>query len=58
MNDRTINQGHGPRPGGPIEPRKPYGTPELTSWGSIVELTAGFLDPPADFPFTGGSAPT
>ena len=38
--------------------RSPYQTPKLTEWGSIVEITHGFLQPPADFPFVGGSSPT
>ena len=37
--------------------RRPYRKPELLEWGSIVDLTAGGLNAPGDFPFGGGSNP-
>ncbi len=37
--------------------KRPYRQPELLEWGSIVDLTAGGLNAPGDFPFGGGTRP-
>ncbi len=36
-------------------PRKPYESPVLMEWGSIVELTGGQLSDLTDADFNGGS---
>ena len=38
--------------------KKPYQTPLLEEWGSILDLTQGPLNPPADGLAGGGSSPT
>jgi hypothetical protein len=41
----------------PCHSRKPYESPQLQEWGSIVELTGGETQPPGDAD-GGGSAPS
>jgi hypothetical protein len=38
--------------------RKPYESPRLVEWGSLIDLTRGGLLAPKDFPKPGGTAHT
>jgi hypothetical protein len=38
--------------------QKPYTSPRLVEWGSIIDLTQGPLLGSKDFPFKGGTRPT
>lgn len=38
-----------------ISAKKPYRSPELTAWGSIVDLTQGAAGGFDDFPLKGGT---
>jgi hypothetical protein len=42
----------------PVAPRKPYHSPKLQDWGSIVELTGGPRFDFTDADFNGGSGAT
>ncbi len=37
--------------------RRPYQRPEITEWGSIMDLTAGGLNGLDDLPAGGGTSP-
>jgi len=38
--------------------KRPYESPRLVEWGSVIDLTRGALQPPKDFPKVGGTAHT
>jgi hypothetical protein len=57
MEDRQTDrpQTGAPSEGVPGSVRKPYHSPELVEWGTILDLTQGTKSSFQDFPKTGGS---
>lgn len=55
--ETDARTGKGNRDSEPLE-KKPYTSPELQEWGSIVDLTQGATFLFNDMPLRGGSRPT